>query len=83
MKLYVRECFAPASLLTITHVAFASDPAMGSLPFKDDQKLWNFEHAYWRYVEENGLAAYSGVWRKEFLGWPSLSAAVHPDTPRK
>jgi hypothetical protein len=41
------------------------------------------EHEYWRYVEENGLAAYSGVWRKQFLGWPSLSAAVHPDTPRK
>jgi hypothetical protein len=38
---------------------------------------WN---AYWRYVEENDLAAYSGLWHKDFLGWPSVSAVpVHKD----
>jgi ketosteroid isomerase-like protein len=41
----------------------------------DEQTLWNLERAYWRYVENNDLAAYSDLWHKDFLGWPSISAA--------
>jgi len=42
---------------------------------KDEETLWKLEHDYWRYVEANDLAAYSNLWHKDFLGWPSISAA--------
>jgi hypothetical protein len=41
----------------------------------DEQTLWNLEHAYWQYVEKNDLAAYSDLWHKDFLGWPSVSSS--------
>ena len=44
-----------------------------SLP--DEQTLWDLEHSYWHYVENNDLAAYSNLWHKDFLGWPSVSSA--------
>jgi len=40
-----------------------------------EQTLWNLEHQYWRYVEGNDLQNYLGLWHKDFLGWPSMSAA--------
>jgi len=40
-----------------------------------EQTLWNLEHQYWRYVEDNDLQNYLGLWHKDFLGWPSTSAA--------
>jgi ketosteroid isomerase-like protein len=44
------------------------------------QILWNFEHTYWQYVEENDLTAYRKLWHKDFLGWPYVSEApVHKD----
>jgi Domain of unknown function (DUF4440) len=46
----------------------------------DEQALWKLEHDYWRYVEENDLAAYSILWHERFLGWPSVSPVpVHKD----
>jgi len=41
----------------------------------DEQALWALERAYWQYVEKNDLAAYSNLWHKTFLGWPSVSSA--------
>lgn len=41
----------------------------------DERTLWDLERAYWRYVENNDLAAYSDLWHKDFLGWPSVSSA--------
>jgi ketosteroid isomerase-like protein len=47
---------------------------------KSDQTLWDFEHAYWRYVQDNDLRAYADLWHEDFLGWPSVNAApVHKD----
>ena len=47
---------------------------------KDEQTLWNLEHAYWRYVQDHDLSSYSNLWHERFLGWPSVSAApVHKD----
>jgi Domain of unknown function (DUF4440) len=47
---------------------------------ENEQAVWNLEHAYWRYVHDNNLHAYSDLWHKNFLGWPSVSAApVHKD----
>ena len=40
----------------------------------DERTLWNLERAYWRYVENNDLAAYRNLWHKDFLGWPSVSS---------
>lgn len=40
-----------------------------------EQKIWNLEHDYWRYVRDNNLAAYLNLWNKDFLGWPSVSAS--------
>jgi ketosteroid isomerase-like protein len=46
----------------------------------DERTLWDLEHAYWQYVENNDLAAYSDLWHEKFLGWPSVSSApVHKD----
>jgi len=46
----------------------------------DEQTLWKLEHAYWRYVQDNDLPSYLGLWHKDFLGWPSVSATpVHKD----
>jgi hypothetical protein len=42
---------------------------------ENEQTLWDLEHAYWRYVQDNNLAAYLDLWHKGFLGWPSVSAA--------
>lgn len=75
MKPYALKSVVLVSLLAIAQVTLASGRATESQPLKDNQKLWSLEHAYWRYVEENDLAAYSGLWHKEFLGWPSVSAA--------
>jgi ketosteroid isomerase-like protein len=47
---------------------------------ENEQTLWKLEHAYWDYVQHNDLPAYLGLWHKDFLGWPSVSAApVHKD----
>jgi len=40
-----------------------------------EQTIWNLEHAYWHYVEDNNLAAYAGLWHKNFVGWPVISDA--------
>ena len=49
--------------------------ALPSESSPDEQTLWDLEHAYWRYVENNDLAAYSNLWHKDFLGWPAVSSA--------
>ena len=40
-----------------------------------EQALWDLEHSYWRYVQENDLSSYSNLWHERFLGWPSVNAA--------
>jgi ketosteroid isomerase-like protein len=54
---------------------FSSEATSPSQTPGDEQTLWNLERAYWRYVEDNDLAAYSDLWHKDFLGWPSVSSA--------
>jgi len=45
-----------------------------------EQALWDLEHDYWRYVQDNDLSSYSNLWHERFLGWPSVNAApVHKD----
>jgi len=67
MKRHFFLSAALVGLLIIAEVALASDVAASS-------------QAYWRYVQENDLSAYSGLWHKDFLGWPSVSAVpVHKD----
>jgi len=47
---------------------------------ENEQTLWNLEHEYWRHVQDNDLHAYLALWHKDFVGWPSVSAApVHKD----
>ena len=41
----------------------------------DEQAIWNLEHAYWSYVQDNDLAAYLNLWHESFLGWPSTNLA--------
>jgi ketosteroid isomerase-like protein len=66
--------------LFIPQVILSSEPSVPSQPSRDEQTLWNLEHACWRYVQENDLSSYSNLWHKDFLGWPSVSAApVHKD----
>ena len=61
--------FTLICLLVTLEQAFSSDTS------GDEGTLWNLERAYWHYVEKNDLAAYSDLWHKNFLGWPSVSTA--------
>jgi ketosteroid isomerase-like protein len=53
----------------------SAEPANPSHGSGDERTLWDLERAYWRYVENNDLEAYSDLWHKDFLGWPAVSAA--------
>ena len=61
--------FSVVCLLATAQQSFSSETS------GDERTLWNLEHAYWQYVEKNDLAAYSDLWHKDFLGWPSVSSA--------
>ena len=75
MKRHFFLSAALVGLLIIAGVILASDVAISSQASKDEQTIWELERAYWRYVQENDLSAYSDLWHKDFLGWPSVSAA--------
>jgi ketosteroid isomerase-like protein len=69
-----------ACLLGTAEHTLSFEPTSRSQASGDERTLWDLERAYWRYVENNDLAAYSDLWHKDFLGWPSVSAApVHKD----
>jgi hypothetical protein len=62
-------CFLSGALSVISAEKLSSQAS------ENEQTLWNLEHEYWRYVQDNNLSAYSGLWHKDFLGWPSVSPA--------
>ena len=66
--------FCACSLASAEHT-FSSQATSPSQALGDEQTLWGLERAYWHYVEDNDLAAYSDLWHKDFLGWPSVSSA--------
>jgi ketosteroid isomerase-like protein len=67
-------------LLTLVEIAFASPSSASPKLSEDEQTLWTLEHAYWRFVEKNDLAAYANLWNENFLGWPSVSCTpVHKE----
>jgi ketosteroid isomerase-like protein len=39
-----------------------------------EQTIWDLEHSYWRYVQNNDLSAYRSLWHDDFLGWPRMSS---------
>jgi ketosteroid isomerase-like protein len=80
MKRSVCVFAALVGLLTIAKFTLASETINPAQESKDEETLWNLERAYWRYVQDNDLSAYSNLWHKDFLGWPSVNAApVHKD----
>ena len=66
---------ALVGLLPMAHVTFASEAISPTQASKNEETLSNLERAYWRYVQDNDLPAYSNLWHRDFLGWPSVSAA--------
>ena len=62
------RCFLFVLFLAIAEHVFSSETS------GDKQTLWDLERAYWRYVEDNDLVAYSNLWHKNFLGWPWVSS---------
>jgi hypothetical protein len=62
--------FLSATLLVVSLQATTQ-----SQTSEKEQALWKLEHAYWNYVQDNDLPGYLGLWHKDFLGWPSVSAA--------
>jgi ketosteroid isomerase-like protein len=71
---------ALVGLFAIASVTLASDAISPGPGSKDEEMLWKRERAYWQYVQDNDLSAYSNLWHKDFLGWPSVNAApVHKD----
>jgi len=75
MKLSVCVFAALVGLLVIAKATFAAETVSSAQTSKDEQTVWNLERAYWRYVQDNDLSAYSNLWHKDFLGWPSVTAA--------
>jgi hypothetical protein len=62
----------------------ASTVSYGGLPQPqasgNEQTVWNLEHAYWRYAQDNDLTNYRALWHKDFFGWPaSYAAPTHKD----
>jgi ketosteroid isomerase-like protein len=55
--------------------AISSGETIQAQASDNEQTVWNLEHDYWRYVQDNNLAAYLGLWHKDFLGWPAVNAA--------
>jgi ketosteroid isomerase-like protein len=64
-----------ACLLGIADPIRSSEVTSPSQASGAERAIWDLERAYWRYVEQNDLAAYSDLWHKDFLGWPSVSSA--------
>jgi len=64
-----------ACLLGTAEHALSSEATTPSQVSGEEDTLWNLERAYWRYVESNDLTAYSSLWHKDFLGWPSVSSS--------
>jgi len=80
MKRYRILFLALVGQFTCAGIAGAADAAAPGPESAVAQTLWNLERAYWRDVQDNDLAAYSGLWHADFLGWPSVSATpVHKD----
>lgn len=52
----------------------SSGSTVSSAATANEQVIWYLEHAYWRYVQDNNLPAYTAQWHKNFLGWPAMSA---------
>jgi len=78
MRLCLLFCWV--CLLGTAEHSFSSELTSSCQGAGDERAVWDLERAYWRYVENNDLAAYANLWHKDFLGWPSLSAApVHKD----
>ena len=65
-----------ACLLVISSAAPSGVPQ--SKAAKDEQTVWNLEHAYWRYAQVSDLTSYLALWHKDFLGWPASYAAPTP-----
>jgi hypothetical protein len=66
--------------LFVGALAFSGARTIQAQGSADEQALWKLEQNYWRYVQENHLAAYSTLWHERFLGWPSVSPVpVHKD----
>ena len=64
-----------ACLLGSAAHILSSEPANPAPASGDERILWDLERAYWRYVENNDLTAYSDLWHRDFLGWPYVSSA--------
>jgi ketosteroid isomerase-like protein len=64
-----------ACLLGTAEHPLSSEATTPSQASGEEDTLWNLERAYWRYVESNDLTAYSSLWHKDFLGWPSVSSS--------
>lgn len=70
-----RRAFVLGVLVCLLAGAAAIASAETAQASADEQAVWHLEHAYWSYVQANNLGAYSDLWHKDFLGWPSSSAA--------
>ena len=59
-----------ATLLVLASAV--SDPGLAQSGSSDDeQAIWNLEHAYWHYAQENDLTRYLTLWHEDVLAWPA------------
>jgi ketosteroid isomerase-like protein len=63
--------------LTISLACASLVSSTRSIPTQSSESeriVWDLEHSYWRYVQDNDLTSYLKLWHKNFLGWPFVSA---------
>jgi hypothetical protein len=63
------------TFLFVGALLFSSAGKIEAQTSESEKTLWKLEHDYFRYVEDNNLTDYLTLWHKNFLGWPSVSAA--------
>ena len=74
LRLFVMVCLLASALAVFSGAVPQSRTTL------NEQPLWQLESNYWRYVQNNDLRSYRGLWEPNFLGWPSVSATpVHKD----
>lgn len=80
MRKQVVAVFRPMVGVLVCVFVFSSSVTRGSSASENEQTIWELEHSYWHYVQENNIPAYLKLWHKDFLGWPSVNEApVHKD----
>jgi ketosteroid isomerase-like protein len=75
MRKQMLAIFRAVICVLVLFFVFSLSVTRSSSVSGNEQTIWELEHSYWRYVQENNFPAYLNLWHKDFLGWPSVNQA--------